>query len=186
MNETYIEYLTVLNNKMGFSKSLKDKKILACYDVDPELEKLRVKAVTRVREFLLQMIYNLKRPNTNVQILQQSKLLKYKYLYRFLYKYGREYALEAREAYVETLQKIFHGYFREYITGLMRVRADIGSKADLIGVPESQMKSMCHTGVCLSRQPPISLILISLLLSHFPLFSHTNTTRTLSLSLSLS
>jgi hypothetical protein len=44
----------------------------------------------QVREFLLQKIYTLKRPKTNIQIIQQNVLLKYKYFIRFLRQHGKE------------------------------------------------------------------------------------------------
>ena len=50
-----------------------------CRDVAPELEKLRVRAVGKCREYLMQRIYALRKPKTNIQILQQNVLLKAKY-----------------------------------------------------------------------------------------------------------
>jgi hypothetical protein len=44
----------------------------------------------QVREFVLQKVYMLKRPKTNVQIIQQSALLKYKYFVRFLRQHGAD------------------------------------------------------------------------------------------------
>ena len=52
----------------------------AGHDVIPELERLRVKAVTRVRAFLLEKIADLRKPRTNVQMVQEHVLLRHKFV----------------------------------------------------------------------------------------------------------
>ncbi len=42
----------------------------------PEQERLRVRAVAKARDYLMAKIYLLRRPKTNIQILQQNLLLK--------------------------------------------------------------------------------------------------------------
>jgi hypothetical protein len=109
VDETYIQYLTALNQKMVFAEkqtpetvcqsgaahvilSTPRGQVAARRDVGPELEKLRIKvasalacrsdatqAVAKIREFLLEKVASMKRPKTNVQIIQQSVLVKYKY-----------------------------------------------------------------------------------------------------------
>lgn len=46
---------------------------------------------------MLAKVYTLKRPKTNVQIIQQSVLLKYKYYMRFLRLHGTDVYMEVRE-----------------------------------------------------------------------------------------
>lgn len=41
---------------------------VALQDVESELERLRIKAVQKVREFLLQRFYGLRKPKTNIQV----------------------------------------------------------------------------------------------------------------------
>lgn len=53
--------------------------------MEPQLEKLRVKAVGKVRSFLLHQIETLKEPKTNIQVLQQHVLLKYSKVSPLLY-----------------------------------------------------------------------------------------------------
>ena len=45
-------------------------------DVMPEQERLRTRAVAKARDYLMAKIYLLRRPKTNIQILQQNLLLK--------------------------------------------------------------------------------------------------------------
>lgn len=56
----------------------------ACSDISPELEKLRLKAVHKIRDFFTSRVASLKKNRTNIQILQQSVLLKHKGLFDFL------------------------------------------------------------------------------------------------------
>lgn len=77
VNESYLQYLTELHKKIQFVASKPDE-IMAKKDVEPELEKLKVKAVAKIREFLLNKVYSLRKPKTNVQIIQQNILIKYK------------------------------------------------------------------------------------------------------------
>ncbi len=89
VNEAYIEYLTKLKKKFEYSETKEAKQTTSISTIQPELEKLRTKAIERVREFLLLKIYSLGKPKTNFQILQQSVLLKYRYLIEFLRDHGK-------------------------------------------------------------------------------------------------
>lgn len=52
--------------------------------------------MTKIRDFLLQKVNLLKRPKTNLQIIQQSSLLKYKYFIQFLRNHGQDLYIEVR------------------------------------------------------------------------------------------
>merc|ERR1719299_365511 len=83
------EIRSLQEQSMGLSHKLTNRKIKsvatdqnlrgarALRDVEPELELLRVKAVSKAREFVAQRIYDLRRPKTNVQIQQQTRMLKF-------------------------------------------------------------------------------------------------------------
>ena len=43
INEKYVEHLTTLHNKIAYSQKNKSNKILSSNDIDPELEKLKIK-----------------------------------------------------------------------------------------------------------------------------------------------
>jgi hypothetical protein len=49
----------------------------ACHDVKDILEKLKVKAVTKIRAYLLEQVYKFRKPMANYQV-PQNTLLKYK------------------------------------------------------------------------------------------------------------
>lgn len=49
----------------------------AYYDVKDILEKLKIKAVTKIRAYLLEQVYKFRKPMANYQV-PQNTLLKYK------------------------------------------------------------------------------------------------------------
>jgi Vps52 / Sac2 family len=67
-------------------------------------------------------IYALRKPKTNIQILQQNVLLKYKYLVAFLRQHGREVYQEVRAAYVDTLARVLSSHFRAYLAAMERLQ----------------------------------------------------------------
>lgn len=91
-------------------------------DVAPELERLRAKAVGKCYDFLMGRIYALKKPKTNIQILQQNVLLKYKYLVTFLRQHGKEVFPQIKHAYVDTLSRVLSSHFRAYLTAVDKLQ----------------------------------------------------------------
>ncbi|KAI8571148.1 hypothetical protein RHMOL_Rhmol01G0096100 [Rhododendron molle] len=135
VSEEYTKTLESLSKKLKFVEvdpMLKTSKALK--DVQPELERLRQKAVSKVFEFIVQKLYALRKPKTNIQILQQSVLLKYKYIISFLKEHGKEVYTEVRAAYVDTMNKVLSAHFRAYIQALEKLQLDIATSSDLIGV----------------------------------------------------
>jgi len=55
----------------------------AVKELQPELEKLKARASVRLREFLVDQINLLKKPKTNIQIVQKNILAKYKVFTEF-------------------------------------------------------------------------------------------------------
>jgi len=95
VNEQYAEYARELHTKIKFVHQDETKGARSCELISPELEKLRIKVVTKIREFLLRQIQNLRKP-TNVQVRQSSEMVKYKFLNQFLWYYAKDCALEGR------------------------------------------------------------------------------------------
>ncbi|KAF3772392.1 Vacuolar sorting-associated protein 52 A [Nymphaea thermarum] len=135
VNEEYMKTLEVLSKKLKFIEAdAMVKMSKALKDIQPELERLRQKAVSKAYEFIVQKLYALRKPKTNIQILQQSILLKYKYLILFLKEHGKEVYVEVRGAYVDTMHKVLSAHFRAYIQALEKLQLDIATASDLIGV----------------------------------------------------
>lgn len=146
VNDEYMRTLEILSKKLKFVEvdSLV-KTSNALKDVQPELERLRQKAVSKVFEFIVQKLYALRKPKTNIQILQQSVLLKYKYVVSFLKEHGKEIYTEVRAAYIDTMNKVLSAQFLAYIQALEKLQLDIATSSDLIGV-EARSTSLFSRG----------------------------------------
>ncbi|PON34867.1 Vps [Parasponia andersonii] len=135
VNDEYMRTLEILSTKLKFVEADSMVKMSkALKDVQPELEKLRQKAVSKVFDFIVQKLYALRKPKTNIQILQQNILLKYKYVVTFLKENGKEVFVEVRGAYIDTMNKVLSAHFRAYIQALEKLQLDIATASDLIGV----------------------------------------------------
>ncbi|XP_010263753.1 PREDICTED: vacuolar protein sorting-associated protein 52 A-like isoform X2 [Nelumbo nucifera] len=146
VNDDYMRTLEILSKKLKFVEvdpMVKSSKALK--DVQPELERLRQKAVSKVFEFIVQKLYALRKPKTNIQILQQSVLLKYKYVVLFLKEHGKEVYMEVRGAYIDTMNKVLSAHFHAYIQALEKLQLDIATANDLIGV-ETRATSLFSRG----------------------------------------
>eukprot|EP00658_Telonema_sp_P-2_P073901 TRINITY_DN6303_c0_g1_i7.p1 TRINITY_DN6303_c0_g1~~TRINITY_DN6303_c0_g1_i7.p1 ORF type:complete len:514 (+),score=140.51 TRINITY_DN6303_c0_g1_i7:632-2173(+) len=119
---------------MSCLKDDRARSTLAFQDVEPELEKLRCKAAARIRDFLMQKLDQLRMKRTNIQIIQQNVLLKYKYFNTFLAAHAPETSVEIRANYVDTMSRYYHSKFRTYVQSLLKLRVEVASKDDLVGV----------------------------------------------------
>ncbi|MXQ85540.1 hypothetical protein E5288_WYG011230 [Bos mutus] len=123
----FLEQLQELDAKAAAVREQEARGTAACADVRGVLDRLRVKAVTKIREFILQKIYSFRKPMTNYQI-PQTALLKYRFFYQFLLGNERATAKEIRDEYVETLSKIYLSYYRSYLGRLMKVQPSLRSR----------------------------------------------------------
>ncbi|CAH8587911.1 unnamed protein product [Schistosoma turkestanicum] len=131
--QEFLENLHELNHKMNFSleQSMVDYK--SFNDVSVLLKKLKIKAVTKIREFLLSKIYSLRKPLTNYQI-PQNQMLKFRFYNSFLLVHDREIAKEIRVEYINTMSKVYYAYFKAYGGKLTKLQLDTtNEKDDLLG-----------------------------------------------------
>lgn len=135
VNDEYLKALEMLSKKLNFVEDdSMIKASTALKDVQPELERLRQKSVSKVFEFMAQKLSALRRPKTNIQILQQNVLLKYKYVILFLKEHGKDIYTQIRTAYIDTMNKVLSAHFRVYIQAMEKMQLDIASSTDLIGI----------------------------------------------------
>jgi hypothetical protein len=154
VNEAYLAYVVELNKKVSFAKQDWATMTSACADMAPELEKLRAKSVQKIRDFLLQRVASLRKKMTNIQILQQSVLLKYKGLYKFLLEHAPEVAAEVREAYTTTMSAIYLRHVKGYLAELMRAKVEPATKSDLLATEEWGMASTAGYAASLFSSKP--------------------------------
>ncbi|KAI1902344.1 hypothetical protein AGOR_G00043800 [Albula goreensis] len=140
--QEFLEQLHELNNKINFAKELSFRETLACSDIQDIVDRLKIKAVTKIREFILQKIYSFRKPMTNYQI-PQNTLLKYRFFYQFLLANERQVAKEIRDEYVDTMSKIYYSYFKSYSGRLLKVQyEEVADKDDLMGVEDTAKKDI--------------------------------------------
>ena len=137
---TFLEQLQILDHKIEFLKEQSFKEARAATDVKDVLEKLKIKAVAKIREYFLQKINQFKKPLANYQI-PQNAMLKYKFYFHFLQKFNRAVATEVRDEYLDTMAKIMFSYFKSYSGRLAKLQfEESASRDDLLGSEESQTK----------------------------------------------
>ncbi|XP_077363755.1 vacuolar protein sorting-associated protein 52 homolog [Festucalex cinctus] len=138
--QDFVEQLHELNNKINLAKELSFRETLACSDIQDIVDRLKIKAVSKIREFILQKIYSFRKPMTNYQI-PQNTLLKYRFFYQFLLANERTVAKEVRDDYVDTMSKIYFSYFKSYSGRLLKVQyEEVADKDDLMGVEDTAKK----------------------------------------------
>ncbi|NXO01297.1 VPS52 protein, partial [Rhinopomastus cyanomelas] len=138
----FLEQLQELDGKISSVKEQAFRETMACADVQHVLDKLKIKAVTKIREFILQKIFSFRKPMTNYQIAQNT-LLKYRFFYQFLLGNERTVAQELREQYVDTMSKIYRSYFKSYTSRLMKIQyEEVAEKDDLMGVEDTARKDI--------------------------------------------
>uniref|UniRef100_A0A8B9JZN0 Vacuolar protein sorting-associated protein 52 homolog n=1 Tax=Astyanax mexicanus TaxID=7994 RepID=A0A8B9JZN0_ASTMX len=146
--QEFLEQLHELNNKINFAKELSFRETLACSDIQDIVDRLKIKAVSKIREFILQKIYSFRKPMTNYQI-PQNTLLKYRFFYQFLLANERTVAKEIRDEYVDTMSKIYFSYFKSYSSRLLKVQ--VRNVLGIIYLPISEYMISC---VCVCVQFP--------------------------------
>lgn len=107
----FLNQLDDLNHKLNIIKELNFKESKSAQDVSDVLEKLKIKAMTKVRVYLLEQIYKFRKPMTNYQV-PQNAMLKYKFLFKFILSNERQVAQEICTEYMDTMSKIYYSYFR--------------------------------------------------------------------------
>lgn len=141
-DKEFLEDLQILDHKIAFVKEQSFKDAKCCQDVKDVLEKLKIKAISKIREYLLQKIYTFRKPMTNYQV-PQNALLKNKFFYQFLMTHERDIAREVREEYLDTMSKILFSYFKMYTSRLMKLQfEEVADRDDLMGVEDTAKRSI--------------------------------------------
>ena len=83
-----------------------------------------LKAISKVRDFIMQKIYQFRKPMANYQVTQDI-LLKNRFFYEFLTLHDRSIARECRDEYVNTLSKVYFSYFKEYSSKLSKLQVNL-------------------------------------------------------------
>lgn len=169
-DKEFLIQLQTLNHKINFVKEQSFKEAKSCLDVKDILEKLKVKAMAKIRTYLLEQIYKFRKPMTNYQV-PQNNMLKYKFFFEFIMANERNVAEEICGEYIDTMSKIYYSYFKSYSSRLIKLQVrktrqrnwcylnkkkrcynnlyfckfeEKASKDDLMGVEDTAGRSMFH------------------------------------------
>ncbi|CAF0734135.1 unnamed protein product [Brachionus calyciflorus] len=138
----FLECLHELHHKIEFLYEKPPHEIKCFSDIHEILYKLKTKAITRIREFILQKTYQFRKPMQNYQITQDT-LLKNRFFYEFLTLHDRSVARECRDEYVNTMSKVYFSYFKEYSSKLNKLQLEeVAEKDDLLGADDKPKTSI--------------------------------------------
>ena len=95
INEDFLEAVVTLSQRLKYLEQTTPPKDGSSVDIAPvdtrygrtilpELERLKVKAVGKIRDYFTNQINGIRKPKSNIQILQQNSLVKYAKLFSFL------------------------------------------------------------------------------------------------------
>lgn len=128
--------LAILNQKLNFVKEQDFKETKACQDVKDVLDRLKIKAVAKIRTYILEQIYKFRKPMANYQI-PQNAMLKYKFFFEFVLANERNVAQEICNEYIDTLSKVYYSYFKSYASRLDKLKyEEAPTKDDLMGIED--------------------------------------------------
>ena len=111
-------------------------------EMKEHVTKLRLRAIMRIRTYFIQTIIQLRKPKTNVRMMQINSLLKYNVLMDFLFEAQPDIYFEIRDVYVDSMSKTLHALFRTYAAQLSLLDNAIATRKDVIAVEDSALRDM--------------------------------------------
>ncbi|KAF5002331.1 hypothetical protein FGRMN_341 [Fusarium graminum] len=142
IDETWAKMLAELDRRSAlFKKKSETQSSYAAKDLEPILEKLTLKAIERIRDFIVAQIKALRSPHINAQIIQQQNFIRFKDLFTFLHKHHATLANEIALAYMNTMRWYYLNQFSRYERALGRIKLHILDKNDALGHEDTTRKA---------------------------------------------
>lgn len=153
INEQFLQAVLSLNEKLQFLTRTavgvggKDLGIAPCEtmagkELIPEMMTLKTKAIARAKDFFLVNILEMKKGKTNINMIQQNSLVKYAKLFKILLREAPQMGEEVRGTYVEIMQKLVSGLFKNYYSALLKMEIIVATKTDVLVIADAPMKSL--------------------------------------------
>ncbi|ORY86116.1 hypothetical protein BCR37DRAFT_376655 [Protomyces lactucae-debilis] len=133
VDKHYLKYIEQLES-FSLHES-KQSQIETSYPAS-EVDSLSNVAVARIRDYFVNRIKALRVPQANVQIIQQSGLLKVRKLYDFVARQHTTLSDELMLAYCMTMRWYYNASFDRYQRALTKVPIHALAKQDLLGAEE--------------------------------------------------
>ncbi|KAF4587547.1 Vps52 / Sac2 family protein [Ophiocordyceps camponoti-floridani] len=102
-------------------------------ELGPLLEKLKLRAIERIRDYLVAQIKALRSPHIDAQMIQQQNFLKFKDLCSFLHRHHATLAQEITLAYMNTMRWYYVNQFSRYEKALAKIKLHALDKNDALG-----------------------------------------------------
>ena len=157
IDESWVKALAEVDKRSTVYKksstNAETNKTKALQDLGPLLEKLVLKAIERIRDFLVAQIKALRSPHINAQIIQQQNFLKFKDLFSFLHRHHETLADEICLAYMNTMRWYYHNQFSRYEAALRKIKLHVLDKTDVLGNEDTSRKGTVLSGARISGPP---------------------------------
>jgi hypothetical protein len=143
IDDTWVKVLAEVDKRVTAYKKIvagSEQPSKGMQDLGPLLEKLVLKAIGRIRDFLVAQIKALRSPHINAQIIQQQNFLRFKDLFSFLHKHHATLANEICLAYMNTMRWYYHNQFTRYETALKKIKLHSLDKMDVLGNEDTSRK----------------------------------------------
>jgi vacuolar protein sorting-associated protein 52 len=116
-------------------------------EMQAHIQQLRLVAVSRIREYFYQQMTLLRKPQTNIRILQSHGLLHYADLYEFLMDAAPDIAKELFKVYTDNMAKTLYALFRTYQAQLIQLDATkyAATRQDVLAVEDAYLRDAITT-----------------------------------------
>ncbi|EQB51076.1 Vps52/Sac2 family protein [Colletotrichum gloeosporioides Cg-14] len=143
IDETWVKMLAEVDKRATAYKknTASPRQSKAWADLGPLLEKLTMKAIERIRDFIVAQIKALRSPHINAQIIQQQNFLKFKELFAFLHKHHSKLGEEISQAYMNTMRWYYVNQFTRYQKALEKLKLHVLDKNDVLGHEETSRRA---------------------------------------------
>ncbi|CAG9311320.1 unnamed protein product [Blepharisma stoltei] len=139
VDEGFLVYINQLREKMRFFRTqgniiIEGNEVAAVsmQEVWPYLKRLNMKAAYKVRQFLINHIQSLLKPKTNVQLMQETVLIRYKDMLLYLRENSQETFVEICMNYTEIMSQIYLDHFKVYMSSIKKLIRDDCDKRDVV------------------------------------------------------
>lgn len=134
-------------NKQDWSCGESPADTVAGKEMQAHIRLLRLVAVSRIRDFFYKQMTLLRKPQTNIRILQSHGLLHYANLYDFLMDASPNIAQELFKVYCSSMSKTMYALFRTYQAQLIQLDATklAATRQDVLAVDDGYLRDAITT-----------------------------------------
>lgn len=103
---------------------------------------------------MVDRIRSLRVPNSNIQVIQQTTMLRYRALFHFMLEHHPQLANEIKQAYMNTMKWYYSHHFDRFKRALEKVRVE--NKAETLGNDESRKSGGLFSSTKIGASLPVN------------------------------